>query len=74
MEEEKLSKMLKAGGGKTFFFDVKKAKDEKKYLTITESRFVGEGKERQRQSLIIFPEQIDEFIKIVSKMVDLIKE
>lgn len=74
MEEEKLSKMLKVGGGKTFFFDVKKAKNDKKYLIITESRFVGEGKERQRQSLIIFPEQIDEFIKIVSELANTVKE
>lgn len=74
MEEEKISKMLKAGGRKTFFFDVKRAKNEKKYLTITESRFVGEGKERQRQSLILFPEQIDEFIKIVSELANTVKE
>jgi len=42
-------------------FDVKETKGGKPYLVITESRFKGEGSERQRSSIVVFPEQVKEF-------------
>ncbi len=48
------------GGGKTYFFDVRESKNGKRYLQITESRFVQNG-ERQRNTLFIFPEYVQEF-------------
>jgi len=63
------SKFIKAGG-RTYFFDIKEAKNGKKYLVLTESRLVGEEnkKEWQRSTLIIFPEQAKEFAELVNEM------
>lgn len=63
------SKMVKAGS-RTYFFDIKEAKNGKKYLVLTESRLVGDEnkKERQRSTLILFPEQAKEFAKMVNEM------
>lgn len=54
------SSMLRAGK-RTFFFDVKLASNNKKYLKITESSFEGEGKERRYNSFLLFPEQVVDF-------------
>ena len=52
--------MLRAGK-KTYFFDVKVASNNKKYLKITESSFEGEGKERKYNSFLIWPEKLADF-------------
>ncbi len=54
------SSMLRAGK-KTYFFDVKLASNNKKYLKITESSFEGEGKERKYNSFLMFPETVVDF-------------
>ena len=54
------SSMLRAGK-RTFFFDVKLASNNKKYLKITESSFEGEGKDRRYNSFLLFPENILDF-------------
>ena len=54
------SAMLKCAG-KMFFFDINKASNEKKYLKITESRFVAEGEEKKRSSFVLFPEDLPNF-------------
>ncbi len=38
------------------FFDLKETKEGQPYLTITESRFKGEGKDRERASILVFPD------------------
>lgn len=48
-------------GSKTFYFDVNIASSDKKYLKITESRFMGEGQDRIRNSVVLFPEDIGDF-------------
>lgn len=48
-------------GRKTFFFDVNLASNNKKYLKVTESRFIGEGSETKRSSFVIFPEELVNF-------------
>lgn len=60
--------MLRAGR-KTIFFDVNKASNDKHYLKITESRFVGEGDEKVRNSLVLFPEEVDSFQKNLKDIV-----
>jgi hypothetical protein len=62
------NKTVKAGST-TYFFDVKETKGGKPYLVITESRFKGEGSERQRSSIVVFPEQINEFTSALKEMV-----
>ena len=54
------SSMLRAGK-RTFFFDVRLASNNKKYLKITESAFEGEGKDRRYNSFLLFPENVVDF-------------
>lgn len=67
MSEEGDSMIVKAGA-KTYFFDVKMTKQDKPYLVVTESRFKGEGKQRERVSMSIFPEQATVFAEAVQSM------
>ena len=45
MADQTESKTVKAGS-RTYFFDLRETKEGQPYLTITESRFKGEGKDR----------------------------
>lgn len=56
-------------GKRTFFFDVNVASNDSKYLRITESRFVEEGKDRVRNSVVLFPEDIADFQKNLKDMI-----
>lgn len=56
-------------GAKTYFFDVNVASNDKKYLKITESRFMGEGADRIRNSVVLFPENIQDFQKNLKEMI-----
>jgi hypothetical protein len=56
-------------GAKTYFFDLKQTKEGKPFLVITESRFKGEGEERERASITVFPENATEFGQTVSGMI-----
>ncbi len=55
-------------GRRTYFFDVNELND-KKYLRITESKFMGEGKDREYNSFLLFPDNIKEFQKNLAEMV-----
>ena len=67
-DQNEQSKTLKAGS-KTYFFDIKKTKDEKPFLVITESRFKGEGEERERSTIIVFQDNAEDFARTVSEMI-----
>ena len=67
MADDSDSRTVKAGA-KTYFLDIKKTKEDKPYLVITESHFKGEGKKRERVSISVFPEQAEEFVGAVSEM------
>lgn len=54
------SSILKAGK-RTFFFDINIASNDKSYLKITESSFIGEGSERRRNTMLLFPEDFKNF-------------
>ena len=72
VEQNNQSKIVKAGS-KTYFFDINKTKDGKFYLVITESRFKGEGEERERSSIFVFQENAQKFATAVSEMVDILE-
>jgi len=56
------SKMLKAGST-TYFMDVKEAKNNKKYLTLTASQPAKEGdKKFTKRSINVFDNVVDEFV------------
>ena len=67
MAEREENRTIKAGA-KTYFLDIKSTKEGKPYLVITESRFKGEGKERERASVMVFPENAEEFSQAVTEM------
>jgi Protein of unknown function (DUF3276) len=69
MSDEKASRQIKAGS-RTYFLDVETTGEGKKYLRITESRFKGEGSDRERASIIVFPENAREFSAAISEMID----
>lgn len=54
------SSVLKCGK-RTYFFDVYLAQNNKNYLKITESRFVEEGQDRKRNSVLVFPDDVVNF-------------
>jgi hypothetical protein len=72
MEKENTSKTVKAGSS-TYFFDLKDTKEGKLYLVITQSRYMGEGKERKRSSIIIFPEHVNEFLATLQSLKNQLK-
>ena len=63
------SKIVKAGS-RTYFFDLKETKEGQSYLTITESRFVGEGKDRARTSIVVFPDNAQDFLEATREMIE----
>jgi len=69
VSEERESRQVKGGGGKTYFLDIEKTKEGSPYLKITESRFKGEGKQRERSSIIVFSESAEAFLEAVTEMV-----
>lgn len=69
MTDQTESKTLKAGT-RTYFFDIKQTQEGKSFLVITESRFKGEGQERERASIAVFPEQAQDFLATVLEMVE----
>lgn len=68
MADENNSQKVRAGS-QTYFFDLKKTKEDKPFLLITESRYMGEGKGRERTSIVVFPDHAQEFLKTVGEMV-----
>lgn len=67
------SAMLRAGK-RTFFFDVKLASNNKKYLKITESAYEGEGKERRYNSFLLWPENIVDFKQRLTEVSNLLAQ
>ncbi len=53
-------------GRRTFFFDVRKTKDEKPYVKITESS-VKEG-QKHRTNMMIFDSEMDDFKKALAQV------
>jgi len=69
-EQESLS--VKAGS-RTYFFDVQKTKQGKPFLTITESRYKGPDEERERNTVTVFPEQMEEFAQAFVQVIEQVK-
>jgi hypothetical protein len=73
MEEQRISQAIRAGAT-TYFLDIKESQAGKPYLAITESRFKGEGSQRQRATIVVFPEHITEFLQTLNEVVGRIGE
>jgi len=68
IEQKENSETIKAGS-KTYFFDLRNTREGKTFLSITESRLKGEGGERERNTILIFPEEAQKFADTVTAMV-----
>jgi len=66
--EHEDSRQIRAGS-RTYFVDLDQTKEGKRYLRITESRFKGDEKERERQSLIVFAEDAQAFADAIGELV-----
>ena len=64
---EKISKVVRAGGI-TYFIDVKKTREGKPYLMITESRYKGDDGKHDRNSIVIFQENAQEFVRAIAEL------
>ena len=69
IEREENSRTIKAGS-KTYFLDIKETKEGKPFLMITESRFKGEGEERERSTIIVFQDNAQAFSEALTEMVE----
>lgn len=69
MAAQNVSKTIKAAS-RTYFFDLRKTKDGKPYLVITESRL----KENQRSQITIFGEEARAFLDATREMIEAIEE
>ena len=67
VERQKQIDVVKAGAI-TYFFDVKETKAGKPYLLITESRFKGEGEDRERKSIVVFQESVSDFATMFNEV------
>lgn len=57
-------------GKRTYFFDVNLASNNKKYLKISESRFVEEGQDRKRNTFVLFPDDVVNFQSRLNEIVE----
>ena len=68
------SKSLKAGG-RTYFIDVREAKNKAKYLTISETKPSKDGdKKFTRSSIMVFNDQADSFHEALAEAIDLVRK
>ena len=56
-------------GRRSYFFDINQGGNDKKYLKITESKFMGEGKDRVYNSFVLFPDELADFKKNLEEAV-----
>lgn len=67
MENTSTSKIVRAGAI-TYFLDIKKTRDDKPFLLITESRYKGEGGKRERNTVVVFQESAQELVKAITEL------
>ena len=68
MARETKSRMVRAKG-RTYFFDLKETEEGKRYLLLTESRRTPKGDEFLRSTIILFPEEAQEFGQTAKEMI-----
>lgn len=61
------SRQIRAGS-RTYFIDIEETGEGKPYLRVTESRFKGKEGKRERNSIVVFPEEIKKFVSDISEL------
>jgi hypothetical protein len=78
MDQKEPKKAIKSSvlncGKKTYFFDVREASNNKRYLKITESRLVEQGQPAKRTSVVLFPEEVQNFQSRMSEITGFLSE
>jgi hypothetical protein len=69
VKKEPIKTSMLRAGKRTYFFDIRVASNNRKYLKITESVFEGEGKERRYNSFLLWPDNIVDFQQRLSEAV-----
>jgi len=68
------SKIIKAGD-KTYFVDVREAKNKSRYLAISETRPSSEGEKKfSRSKIVVFADHIEAFRESFNEAADLVTE
>ncbi|MFQ5798826.1 MAG: DUF3276 family protein [Bacteroidota bacterium] len=70
--QDRLFSNMVRSGKTTYFVDVRKSKNGKKYLLISESKFSGENK-RERKSIAVFPNAAGQLRDALSSAVDVLE-
>src|ERR1041385_3505631 len=60
MRQTHLTNRILRAGSITYFLDIKKTRHDQPYLMITESRYQGNGGNRDKNRIIIFREKVRE--------------
>lgn len=61
------SSILKCGK-RTYFFDLRLAANNSKYLTVTESSFIKDSQDRKRNTFLLFANDIQNFQNKLSEL------
>ena len=69
MKEQSDSIQVRAGS-RTYFVDIGTTADGTRYLKITESRYKGENTQRERASIIVFPEHAEDVVQAITEQVN----
>jgi hypothetical protein len=64
---EKPTKIVRAGAI-TYFLDIKKTRDNKPFLLITESRYKGNDEKRDRNTIVVFHDNVREFAQAITDL------
>src|SRR5262245_5497585 len=64
---EKPTKIVRAGAI-TYFLDIKKTRDDKPFLLITESQYKGNDEKRDRNTIVIFQDNVREFAQAITEL------
>ncbi len=71
-DQDQLFSNMVRSGKTTYFVDVRKSKNGKKYLTISESKLDGENK-RQRKSIAVFDNAAAQLRDALTSAVDVLE-
>lgn len=66
--EDKIKPNMLKGSSRSYFFDVKQAKNGNNFLKITESRFDKATKQSKRNSLLLFKDDLKGFIEKLNEI------
>ena len=64
---ELTSRILRAGPI-TYFLDIKKTREDKPYLMITESRYRSNDGKPARNTIVVFRDRLKEFVQAITEM------